>query len=56
MSLGPGPGVLVLLLGLTILASEFSWARRTLIRIKAKIRSFRRRSEMTHRPASRQLR
>jgi uncharacterized protein (TIGR02611 family) len=56
MSLGPGPGMLVLLLGLTILATEFPWARRTLIQVKAKVRSFRRRWEMTHRPPDRQLR
>jgi uncharacterized protein (TIGR02611 family) len=56
MSLGPGPGVLVLILGLTILATEFPWARRTLTQTKAKIRSFRRRWEMTHRPPNRQVR
>jgi len=50
MSVSPGPGVLVLLLGLSILATEFPWARKMLTRFKAKIRSLRRRWEMTRRP------
>lgn len=51
----PGPGVFVLLLGLSILATEFAWARRMLTRFKAKIRSFRRRWDMTRRRPDRQL-
>ncbi len=32
----PGPGVIVILLGLAILATEFAWAERTLDRAKGK--------------------
>lgn len=32
----PGPGVLVIVIGLAILATEFSWAERTLDRTKSK--------------------
>ena len=31
----PGPGLLVILLGLALLATEFTWARRALDRLKA---------------------
>jgi uncharacterized protein (TIGR02611 family) len=31
----PGPGLLVILIGLTLLATEFAWARRALDRLKA---------------------
>ncbi len=31
----PGPGLLVLLIGLALLATEFAWARRALDRLKA---------------------
>jgi uncharacterized membrane protein YbaN (DUF454 family) len=34
----PGPAIVVIPLGLTILASEFVWARHWLIRVKATIR------------------
>jgi uncharacterized protein (TIGR02611 family) len=33
----PGPGLLVLYLGLAVLASEFVWARQWLARVKARI-------------------
>ncbi|MGH8910083.1 MAG: PGPGW domain-containing protein [Egibacteraceae bacterium] len=49
LCLTPGPGVLVLLLGLTILATEFPWARRTLTRAHRKMRAVKRRWEMTRR-------
>lgn len=35
----PGPGLLVLFLGLTILSWEFRWARRMLFRLKARVRA-----------------
>ena len=31
----PGPGVLVILIGLALLATEFAWARRALDHLKA---------------------
>lgn len=31
----PGPGLLVMLLGLGVLAAEFAWARRTLDQVKS---------------------
>ena len=31
----PGPGLLVILIGLALLATEFAWARRVLDRLKA---------------------
>jgi len=31
----PGPGILVILLGLAVLAREFAWARRLLDRVQA---------------------
>lgn len=31
----PGPGILVILLGLAVLAREFGWARRLLDRVRA---------------------
>jgi len=31
----PGPGLLVILIGLALLATEFAWARRALDRLKA---------------------
>jgi uncharacterized protein (TIGR02611 family) len=36
MLLTPGPGSLVILAGLSVLALEFAWARRLLKKIKAK--------------------
>jgi len=35
----PGPGLLVIFLGLTLLASEFVWARRWLTHLREKSRS-----------------
>ena len=32
----PGPGVVVILLGLGVLAAEFAWARRVLLKVKRK--------------------
>jgi uncharacterized protein (TIGR02611 family) len=43
MLVGPGPGWLVILLGLGVLAAEFVWARRLLDRMKeqgARVRDF----------------
>jgi uncharacterized protein (TIGR02611 family) len=37
--IAPGPGVLVILLGLTVLAVEYEWARRRLIAVRALARS-----------------
>ena len=34
----PGPGILVVLAGLTVLSWEFKWAKRMLLKLKAKIR------------------
>lgn len=36
MIITPGPGGLVILVGLTLLASEFQWAKRLLDRLKDK--------------------
>lgn len=36
MLVTPGPGGLVILVGLTLLASEFQWAKRLLDRLKEK--------------------
>ncbi len=36
MLITPGPGLLLILAGLSVLALEFVWARRLLTRIKAK--------------------
>jgi len=36
MLITPGPGVLLILAGLSVLAVEFVWARRLLKKIKAK--------------------
>lgn len=35
----PGPGMLVIVLGVTILASEFGWARRPLHRAKERLQA-----------------
>lgn len=35
----PGPGLVILLLGLALLATEFVWARNLLNRVTAKIKS-----------------
>lgn len=51
----PGPGLLVVLLGLAILATEFAPARRARKWIERKARSVVRRSQLGRRP-SRQLR
>lgn len=34
----PGPGLLVILAGLTVLSWEFKWAKRMLVRFKSKIK------------------
>lgn len=34
----PGPGLLVILAGLTVLSWEFKWAKRMLLRFKSKIK------------------
>lgn len=52
----PGPGLLVLLFGLTILAIEFVWAREARAWLQRKIRAFRRRFEMTRKRPARPLR
>jgi len=39
----PGPGLLVIALGLAILALEFAWARRLLLKVRARLQSVRRR-------------
>ena len=36
MLITPGPGLLVIVAGLSLLAAEFVWARRLLDKIKAK--------------------
>jgi hypothetical protein len=36
MLITPGPGLLVIVAGLSVLAAEFVWARRLLDKIKAK--------------------
>jgi tellurite resistance protein TerC len=41
MILLPGPAVLVIPLGLAILAIEFAWARRWLVRVREKAQSLR---------------
>jgi hypothetical protein len=56
MLVAPGPGLLVLLLGLSILATEFGFARRVYKRVQLRIRSAKRRWEMTRRPSPRQPR
>jgi uncharacterized protein (TIGR02611 family) len=38
MMVTPGPGLLVIILGLAILATEYAWARRALDTAKAKAR------------------
>lgn len=40
----PGPGLLVILGGLTILATEFRWAKRLLLKMKAQFRKLRQRT------------
>jgi uncharacterized protein (TIGR02611 family) len=51
----PGPGLLLILLGLSILATEFIWAREARAWLQRKVRAVRRRIEMTRRPPERQL-
>ena len=36
MLITPGPGILIILLGLSVLATEFTWARITLKKVKNK--------------------
>ena len=38
MLVTPGPGILVLLAGLAVLATEYAWAERMLDRVKARTR------------------
>lgn len=45
----PGPGWLAIGLGLTLLASEFRWARRLLVRLKKTLRKY-----VTRRPKASQ--
>jgi uncharacterized protein (TIGR02611 family) len=45
----PGPGLLLILLGLSILASEFFWARQARAWVQRKLRSVRRRVEQRRR-------
>lgn len=55
----PGPGLLILMIGLSILATEFGWARKARTSVHRKIRALKRRweMEMIHRRTSqRQLR
>jgi uncharacterized protein (TIGR02611 family) len=40
MLVTPGPGIAVLLIGLSILASEILWARLLLIRLKRRTRTY----------------
>lgn len=47
MLVTPGPGLLVVILGLTILSWEFPWAKRFLHRARAKLREVRRRKRRT---------
>jgi putative transmembrane protein PGPGW len=37
----PGPAVVVIPIGLAILATEFIWARKLLVRVKERIERFR---------------
>jgi uncharacterized protein (TIGR02611 family) len=46
----PGPGILVVFAGLSILALEFAWARRMVKRAKEKARQMIRRNEPQNRP------
>ncbi|MGH8900008.1 MAG: PGPGW domain-containing protein [Egibacteraceae bacterium] len=52
----PGPGLLVLLLGLAILATEFSWARQVRQWVQHEARSITQRLKAKRRPPSRQPR
>ncbi|MGH8884460.1 MAG: PGPGW domain-containing protein [Egibacteraceae bacterium] len=52
----PGPGLLVLLLGLAILATEFSWARQVRQWVQREARSITQRLKAKRRPPSRQRR
>jgi uncharacterized protein (TIGR02611 family) len=45
----PGPGLLLILVGLSILATEFHWAREFRIWLQRKVRAVRRRVEITRR-------
>lgn len=45
MLVTPGPGILAILLGLLILASEFVWAKRLLKKMKEKFKKFTRKKE-----------
>ena len=49
----PGPAVIVIPLGLTILATEFIWARTILTRVKERIRQLRKNPDLT-RPKKKQ--
>lgn len=40
----PGPGLLIMILGLTILSWEFAWARRMLVRARLKWKQLRQRA------------
>jgi uncharacterized protein (TIGR02611 family) len=51
----PGPGLLLILVGLSILATEFEWARAARAWVQRKIHSVRRRMDMSRRPKQRQL-
>ena len=55
MSFMPGPGLLLILLGLSILATEFIWAREARAWLQRKVHSMRRRLDMTRRRQQRQL-
>lgn len=52
----PGPGLLVLLLGLAILATEFDWARQVRQWVGREARSITQRLKTKRRPPSRELR
>jgi uncharacterized protein (TIGR02611 family) len=51
----PGPGLLLIFVGLSILASEFFWARQAREWARRKLRAARRRVEMSRRRTERQL-
>ena len=45
----PGPGWLIVILGLVVLASEFTWAERLLDRVRRALRRWTHRSRRSHR-------
>lgn len=51
----PGPGVLVLVAGLAVLAREYLWARRLRDRLNAQVEELRRRARRRRRVATRMV-